>query len=76
MTRAERKKARNEMFARMEIIKRQRADQQTKFEKEHPILSGKIPITDYVAPRGNYFSGLGVNGYVAAKLRANKNFRA
>ncbi len=47
-TRHERKMARNAAFARIDA-------QGEQCEREHPVLSGKVKVIDYIPPPGRYF---------------------
>lgn len=49
-TRHERKMARNAAFARQ-------AANREAWERMHPVLSGKVKITDYGPPPGRYVAG-------------------
>lgn len=50
-TRAERKAARNAMFARMSEIEKREQERQNKWMLTHPVSAGLIPIVDYIPPR-------------------------
>lgn len=53
-TRAERKAKQRAIWAKqaeIDAMKRQQAEQ---FRRDHPILSGAVPLVDYVPPRGEY----------------------
>lgn len=64
-TRSERKAIQRAHFAELDRISklsaaqraeadRTAAERRAKFEREHPILSGAVPLVDYVPPRGSY----------------------
>lgn len=50
-TRAERKTARREEWARLDAIKDEQARQRNAWIQKHLISSGVVPLVDYIPPR-------------------------
>jgi hypothetical protein len=42
---------------KLDAIARAAAEKRAAYEREHPILSGAVPVVEYVPPAGNYSSG-------------------
>lgn len=53
-TRAERKAEHRKRWAELDRIEQLKRESAERYRREHPVLSGAVPVVDYVPPAGHY----------------------